>query len=315
MSSELSLRQELPGKDQAAVSATIESMIAGQLAPNTRRAYREDAQQLLDWLTARQLSLQTLTKSDMQQYRVFLREKFAKASAARKLVVARKLLEEAVERGIIASNPARKVAGYASDDDPTTPHQALKSSEAFRLLSVIDTTTNQGKRDYAMLMLIVRTGIRRSECAGLCLGDLTQELGHQVALLRQTKGDKRRKIKIPVIVRRAIEDYLIACARHNKPTDAPLFIQFRKGDHPYEQPISGQVVARVVEKYAALAGLKSSPHALRATFVTLALEGGAKLQQVQYAVGHADPRTTERYQQRKLNLDTNAVDFVQIAPD
>lgn len=99
------------------------------------------------------------------------------------------------------------------------------------------------------------------------------------------------------------------------PAEAPLFIQFRKGDHPYERPISGQLVERVVEKYAALVGLKISPHALRATFVTLALEGGAKLQQVQYAVGHADPRTTERYQQRKLNLDSNAVDFVQIAPD
>jgi site-specific recombinase XerD len=251
----------------------------------------------------------------MQQYRVFLREKFAKASAARKLVVARKLLEEAVERGLISHNPARRVTGYTMDDDPTTPHQALRSGEAFRLLSVIDLTTKQGTRDYAMLMLLIRTGLRRSECAALCLGDLGQELGHHVAMLRQTKADKRLKIKIPVAVRRAIEEYLEACDRQNLPANAPLFIQFRKGDHPCEQPISGQVVARVVEKYATLVGLKISPHSLRATFVTLALEGGAKLQQVQYAVGHADPRTTERYQQRKLNLDNNAVDFVQIAPD
>jgi hypothetical protein len=46
--------------------------------------------------------------------------------------------------------------------------------------------------------------------------------------------------------------------------------------------------------------------------VTLALEGGAKLDQVQYAVGHSDPRTTERYQKRKLNLDRHAVDFIQL---
>lgn len=38
--------------------------------------------------------------------------------------------------------------------------------------------------------------------------------------------------------------------------------------------------------------------------------GGAKLQQVQYAAGHADPRTTERYQKRKINLDNNAVDYL-----
>jgi len=51
---------------------------------------------------------------------------------------------------------------------------------------------------------------------------------------------------------------------------------------------------------------------LRASFVTLALEGGARLQQVQYAAGHADPRTTERYQKRKQNLQDNAVDYLDL---
>jgi hypothetical protein len=44
----------------------------------------------------------------------------------------------------------------------------------------------------------------------------------------------------------------------------------------------------------------------------LALEGGAKLEQVQYTAGYADPRTTERYQKRKTNLDDNVVDYVCI---
>ena len=94
----------------------------------------------------------------------------------------------------------------------------------------------------------------------------------------------------------------------------PLFVQFRRGDHPQLKGISDQVVQRIVEESVAGSGLgiKLTPHGLRATFVTLALEGGAKLEQVQHAVGHADPRTTERYQSRKLNLDNNAVDFVRI---
>lgn len=46
------------------------------------------------------------------------------------------------------------------------------------------------------------------------------------------------------------------------------------------------------------------------TFATIALEQGAPLHQVQYAMGHEDPRTTERYQKRKLNLDNNAVDYL-----
>lgn len=53
-----------------------------------------------------------------------------------------------------------------------------------------------------------------------------------------------------------------------------------------------------------------TPHDLRATFITLALEGKAPLQVVQYAARHKDPRMTEHYQQRKVNLDDNAVDYI-----
>jgi len=51
-----------------------------------------------------------------------------------------------------------------------------------------------------------------------------------------------------------------------------------------------------------------TPHGLRATFITLAMEHGATLEQTQYAARHSDPRTTERYRKRKMNLDNNAVD-------
>jgi site-specific recombinase XerD len=292
-------------------------MVAGHLSPHTRRAYAKDAQDFTNWLKGEGLTLQTLSRSHMLLYRRYLDEHFAKASAARKLVVARKLLEEAVERGILPHNPARKVPGYHSAGQQETPRHALDKDEARSLLKAIDTTTRQGKRDFAMVLLLIRTGIRRSECAGLQLGDLSQELGHNVMTLRHTKGDKRRKVKVPVDVIRAIEDYLEACGRSRSgepplPSQAPLFIQFHKGDKPTALAISDQLIARVVEGYAKTVGLKLSPHSLRATFVTLALEGGARLDQVQYAVGHADPRTTERYQKRKLNLDRHAVDFVQL---
>jgi integrase/recombinase XerD len=262
------------------------------------------------------LSLQTLTKGDILRYRRFLVEQFAKATAARKLVVARKFLGEAVERGILAHNPASRVSGYKNSSDQETPHQALGLDEARALLGAIDISTKQGTRDYAIVLLLLRTGLRRSECATLQLGDLGVEMGHNVMTLRHSKGDKRRKVKVPVDVMRAIEHYLEECGRSatqlSLPPHAPLFIRFYKGDKPREEGISDQLIARVVEGHAQKIGLELSPHSLRATFVTLALEGGARLDQVQYAVGHADPRTTERYQKRKLNLDRHAVDFVQI---
>jgi integrase len=75
-----------------------------------------------------------------------------------------------------------------------------------------------------------------------------------------------------------------------------------------EKGIEGIVKARA----ATIGVYDLTPHGLRASFVTLALEGGASLHQVQYAAGHADPRTIERYQKRKLNLDDNAVDYLKL---
>ncbi len=73
------------------------------------------------------------------------------------------------------------------------------------------------------------------------------------------------------------------------------------------------MIERAVVKYGKKIGVPDlTPHGLRATFITLALEGGASLTQVQYAVGHSDPRVTERYHKRKLNLDDNAVDYIRI---
>jgi integrase/recombinase XerD len=100
--------------------------------------------------------------------------------------------------------------------------------------------------------------------------------------------------------------YLEVAGRLNASPDAPLFTGGTKGDHSTEQGISDKLIERVVKQYAP-AGIDITPHGLRASFVTIALESGAKLHQVQYAAGHADPRTTERYQKRKMNLDDNAV--------
>ncbi len=301
----------------SALDRVLEGLIGGKMSPLTRRAYQYDAALFVNWLHQQALGINQLTRSDIERYQVWLRTNYTKNAAARKLVVARRLLEEAVERGLILYNPARKVKGFALDQE--TPHTALDPDQARKLLAAIGTTTLQGKRDYAIVSLLMRTGLRRAECVALRLSDLGYEQGHHLAVIRQAKGDKRHKIKIPADVWRNLEEYLAALEvklteLNQAEREQPVFVQFRKGDHPQTEAISGQVIQRVVETACQKAnlGLKLTPHSLRATFVTLALEGGAKLEQVQYAVGHADPRTTERYQKRKLNLDNNAVDFIHL---
>lgn len=304
-----------PGLDE-----TFADMLA-QLAPRSRRIYQSDLRHFRDWLATERGSvlsdvgsLKNINRQDMTLYRAHLDGTYAKVTAARMLAVAKRFLDEAVTNGVIAASPAARVKGIRGGSDETT-HTALTLPQLEELLRVIDRSTALGLRDYALIMLLARTGIRRSEAAALDMVDLTQEQGHRIIVVRHGKGNKRRIAKVPVDVGRSLDAYLSATGRTDAPPDAPLFIGFVPNmDRVRERRLTDGQMARIVIGRAKAIGVHLTPHGLRASFVTIALENGAKLQQVQYAVGHADPRTTERYQRRKLNLDDNAADFIKIRP-
>jgi site-specific recombinase XerD len=291
----------------------ITNALLKNVAESSRRVYQGDVYQFFRWLIEHKLDLGTIGYEELSEYRAWLEGRYQKPTAARKLVVIRRLLEVAVLLKLRMDNPATHLKGFGPVNNETT-HRALSKEEASALLGAIDRTTAKGKRDYALLLLLLRTGIRRAEAAGLAIGDLSTEGGHFIATIRHGKGNKRRIVKLPPPVRDALEIYLAATKQRQGGREAPLFVRFSKGDKPKNTGLDGRDIERIVEGYAALCGLdRLTPHGLRASFVTLALEAGAKLQQVQYAAGHSDPRTTERYQKRKLNLDNNAVDFLDLS--
>lgn len=290
------------------MAATMQN-VAGQLAPTSRKTYTIDAKHFAQWLADRGLSLSSLDRDDLVAYRTHLAETYAKSTAARMWAVVRRLLDEAVQRGLLPKNPTEGIRGFKANDDES-PHRALKREEAKALLDAIDRNTALGKRDYALLMLLLRTGIRRAEVVGLTMGDLAMEQGYHIAVIRHGKGNKRGLAKLPVEVQKAIDDYLNAIGRVGVTPEAPLFVSFRKGDHPQERPLHPNQVERIVKQRAQAIGIAMSPHGMRASFITLAFEGGADLALVQDGARHKDPRTTRRYQKRRNNLHKNAVDFV-----
>lgn len=188
----------------------------------------------------------------------------------------------------------------------------MKKEEAQDLLKTVDATTTKGKRDYAILSLLLCTGLRCSECSALNIGDVKPEQGHTIAVIRLGKGDKRGIVKVPVDVVQAIEAYLESAERKNAALEAPLFVGFDRGDHPTVKRVSDKLLERLVKQAGTKIGIDLSPHCLRASFITLTSEAGARLEQVQYAARYADPRTTQRYRKRKVNLDDNAVDYLKL---
>ncbi len=287
--------------------------IAGQLSERSIRVYQNDAKAFASWMIANSLVPAQLTYSNMVAYRSYLlnEKKYANATAHRMFSVARRILTECVHSGILASNPAKGAKGIQVEDETT--HTALTKRQAEDLIKSIDRSTVKGKRDYAIIMLLIRTGIRRTECVKISMGDMQQQQGHNV-LFVAGKGGKRGVVKLPVDVYRAIQSYIDESHRQDCTPDDPLFIRFDRGDHPSEKRLTDKAIEWLVKAYGASIGVPElTPHGLRATFVTLCLEEGAALHQVQYAARHKDPRTTERYQTRKLNLDNNAVDFIKLS--
>jgi integrase/recombinase XerD len=224
----------------------------------------------------------------------------------RMFTVARQVLDVQKRMGALSYNPAAGVDALGIGED-NSPHIALDDTQAEQLLEAIDLSTKYGKQEYAVMSLLLRTGLRRAECASLKIGSMDMDGGHFI--IRVTgKGGYRDTVKLPGDVKRYIQEWIDGSGRKNLTLDSPLFVGFNRGDHPSEQQINPKWIERMVLKYAAKIGLRFTPHSLRATFITLALEHKATLTQTQYAARHKDPRQTEHYQRRKLNLDDNAVD-------
>ena len=319
--------------------------VIGQVAPSSKRSYTYSTITFHTWLLDHQYTLETVDRSGMIAYKDFLAGQHAKATAARKWTVACQLLRECQALKHRDDYPAANLRGFKVDD--TSPHIALSHKEASDLHAAIETKTLKGKRDYTMMRLLIRTGIRRAECAALNLDDFTHEQGHTIMTVRHGKGDQRRKVKVPVEVFRTIEEYIDALRQYHAGTmehkladvdqdstldneerenkrqairlqhtlsvDAPLFVGFDRGQHPTQERLTTKTIERIVATCGkAINHPDLTPHDLRTTFNTLSKKGGATLEQRQYTMGHKRPETTQRYDRDKDNLDDSAVDYIKL---
>ena len=192
----------------------------------------------------------------------------------------------------------------------------LSQDEVRQLRAVVDTTTNKGKRDQAILDCMLYAGLRRSEVADLRAMDITQDQGRY--WLRLTgKGQKTRRIKLHDVLYRSLISWMSA-AWIDFHDDRPVFLAVNKGDNVQDSQIDANVIERIVAEYGTLAGIaapsgsgKLSPHDLRRTFARRAYDNGASLIQVQITLGHSDPKTTARYIGADIPDDDTAVDYVR----
>jgi len=327
----------------------LEEVLAGQLSPHTLAAYRRDVGLFLHFLREvrggrtpddwRELSqaeqaavlsaalgdspaalreLLAVTRAHLVAFRSWLvKAGFAVATVNRTLAGVRAIVRELHLRGLRPDNPGNGVKGLRSGGESGAI--ALSTDQA-RALLALPGEDLPAVRDRALLGLMLRNGLRAAEVVTLTLGDLGEDQGYRVARIHG-KGRKQRVAKLAGPTWEALKAWIDAAGRTASGEEAPVFVPLRKYGRrdrarwlAWERPLTTQalweIIKRRVRKALPDLGESISPHSLRRTFATIALEAGASLRRVQYAMGHEDPRTTERYDRARENLADNAADYV-----
>lgn len=278
---------------------------------NTRVAYSRAIRQFLDWCETQGLELARIMAGDVGRY---LREHTGcLATKKQHLSALRRYFNLLVERHIIMINPAAvaETERYQVIEGKTpeiTVHQAR------RLLASIDTANIVGLRDRAIICTLIYTAARAGAVARLRLQDFypTED---QYCLHFLDKGGKSREIPVRHDLERYIREYIQAAELENTPKASPLFrTAIRKEKRLTEISTTGHDICRMVKRRMKQAGLpeKLSPHSFRVATATDLLNQGIPLDEVQYLLGHSDPRTTRLYDRREKRVTRNIVERISI---
>jgi site-specific recombinase XerD len=224
-------------------------------------------------------------------HRFIVRRARAGSRGRAKLVVTalRSFLHFLQQRGLLATDLAGAVPGIAGWRLVHLP-KALPAEQVELLLASCDRGTPAGRRDYAVLMLLARLGLRGGEVAALTLDDLDWECGEIVV---HGKGQRLARLPLPVDVGSALVDYL----RQDRPAcpTRRVFVRIRA---PRRGFISLSAVCCIVRRALKRAGLApefKGAHLLRHSLATNLLRRGASLVEIGQLLRHRQPETTQIY--------------------
>jgi integrase/recombinase XerC len=271
------------GEDRFAASLT-------SVSPRTVEAYRRDLAGFVTW--AGRLGVDGPTEVDrttLRRYVAYLTtRRYARRSIARKASALRRYFGWAARTGLVPTDPA---AGLSVPTGDGRLPRVLRQDELTVLLDdppsrIADDAPAIRSRDDAVLELLYGSGLRVSELCELTIDDLDLDRGRATVW---GKGSKQRMVPLSPPSVRALGEWLRRW-RHElvaagSPADA-VFLNLR-GNR-----LGPRDVRRLLDRRAPA---PTHPHALRHTYATHLLDGGADLRAVQELLGHADLSTTQRY--------------------
>lgn len=265
---------------------------------NTRRAYQTDLDAFVDFaerhgaptFPAQRVVVDAWCRDMEAAVDESGRRLVSDATISRRLGALSSLHAYAIAEGLLDANPVANVRRPPRSD--MSPTHGLDRDEARRFVEEAD---RMGERTGLLVRLLLHNGLRVTEALQLRVEDVSEQRGHVVVLVN---GKGSRKAVVPL----------------NAPTQAALdaVVGDRASGYILQtstgKPLDRHNVAKLIGKLAERAGItkRISPHSLRHTAITAALDAGVPLRDVQDFARHADPRTTRRYDRNAHGLDRHA---------
>jgi tyrosine recombinase XerC len=273
----------------AAIESYQGELVSRHVSPNTLRAYAGDLGELADWAHASGIDdPASLRYRQLRGYAAALGGRGLKrSSVGRKLAAARGLFEYLTRTGVSSQNPAELLPNPRSE---SRLPRVLDRDEIRELLDGSPAGTPLEVRDRAMLELAYSSGLRCAELVGLD-ADAIDFDGETVRV--RGKGGKERVVPLGEPAQRAVSEYL----RRARPTlvsersERALLVS-KSGRRLSPSDVTRRLALAV--RRTSIAG-RVSPHALRHSFATHMLEGGADLRSIQELLGHSSISTTQIY--------------------
>ncbi|MCG2622991.1 tyrosine-type recombinase/integrase [Arthrobacter sp. I2-34] len=287
-----------PAGNAARHASIIAAWQLAQMSHHTLAAYSRNLLDYCAWLDGLGLDLFTARRVHVDGYRHTLAG--APSTVARTLAALSSFYRYAIAVDAAHFNPVQAVTRPRVDADHSST-QGLSRDQAKELLR---TARAAGDRSNALVNVLLFTGVRISEALGATTADYGHDAGHRTLTVRR-KGGKIAKVAVPAPAVEALNLYLGTTGADlvlGQGTSRPLFTTATgKSWHRTE-------AFRTVQRLARRAGIEGriSPHSLRHTFATIALDNGVPLHDVQDSLGQADPRTTRRYDRSRHKLAKSA---------
>jgi site-specific recombinase XerD len=278
---------------------------------DAQRGYRHAINEFVDWYCSEpRLAFNRIV---VLRYRCHLESRqLAPGTINLRLGAVRRLAYEAADCGLLSADLAagvRRVKGVKKLG--VRLGNWLTAEQSHALWQAPDHQRLKGKRDRALLALLLACGLRRHEAVALRLDHIQQREEHWAIVDLVGKAGHVRTVPMPDWVRDKLNEWLVAAAIDR----GKLFRRVNKVGRAWGEGITEKAVWHIVKESAKTVGIAQlAPHDLRRTCARLCHASGGELEQIQFLLGHISVQTTERYLGCKQRIRSAVNDRIGIEP-